>query len=36
VWKSTDSDSSQGRKAFMGHNKEAFDSELYAIWLGLM
>jgi ribonuclease HI len=25
----------QGRKIFMGRNKEVFDAELYAIWLGL-
>jgi ribonuclease HI len=25
----------QGRKIFMGRNKEVFDAELYAIWVGL-
>jgi ribonuclease HI len=33
VWKSDDT--WQGRKMFMGRNKEVFDAELYAIWLGL-
>jgi ribonuclease HI len=33
VWKS--GDGWQGRKVFMGRNKEVFDAELYAIWIGL-
>jgi ribonuclease HI len=33
VWRS--GDGWQGRKVFMGRNKEVFDAELYAIWMGL-
>jgi ribonuclease HI len=35
VWKSGDASGWQGRKLFMGRNKEVFDAELYAIWVGL-
>jgi ribonuclease HI len=35
VWKGPDG-CWQGRKLFMGRNKEVFHAELYAIWVGLM
>jgi ribonuclease HI len=34
IWKGTDG-CWHGRKLFMGRNKEVFDAELYAIWVGL-
>jgi ribonuclease HI len=35
VWKLLGSREWQGRKIFMGRNKEVFDAELYAIWIAL-